>query len=99
MNDAELIRALRLQSEHVPAFTIFDEAAERIGQAAIEKARVQSALKLLVQICEITRDGAGFFKGHYQHQITDTQWSAWCKQVKVTRALLKEIEANDERLD
>jgi Na+/phosphate symporter len=32
MTDDELIRALRLQSEHVPAFTIFDKAADRIEE-------------------------------------------------------------------
>jgi hypothetical protein len=32
MTDDELIRALRLQSEHVSAFTIFDKAADRIEE-------------------------------------------------------------------
>ena len=32
MTDAELLKALRLQSEHVPAFTVFDEAADRIEE-------------------------------------------------------------------
>ena len=55
-------------------------------------AKAVAGLKPLVQICEMVRDGSGFRKGRYQHEVTDSQWSAWCKQIKTTRAVLAELE-------
>jgi uncharacterized coiled-coil DUF342 family protein len=37
ITDEKLIKQLRLQSEHVPAFTIFDKAADRIEELVRER--------------------------------------------------------------
>jgi hypothetical protein len=53
MTDEELIKRLRLQSEHVPADTIFDAAADRIEQlVAINKQLVKGniARKVLAEL-------------------------------------------------
>lgn len=61
-------------------------------EAEAKLARAVAGLKPLVQICELMRDGSGFRKGRYQHEVTDSQWAAWCKQIKTTRAVLADLE-------
>lgn len=66
--------------------------SDDLRDANAKLAKAVAALKPLVQICEIVRDGSGFRRGRHQHEVTDSQWSPWCKQIKTTRAALAEME-------
>ena len=69
---------------------------EDAGQLRDKLAKAVAGLKPLVQICEMMRDGSGYRKDRYQHEVTDTQWSAWCKQIKTARAVLAELGGGGE---
>lgn len=49
----------------------------------------RSALKALVESCEMVRDSSGFRAAPKRvHEVTPTMWSAWCKQIKEARKSL-----------
>ena len=72
--------------------------ADAMSLAVTKQAKLAKAvanLNPLVRICEMMRDGSGFRKDRYQHEVTESQWSAWCKQVKTARATLAELEGGE----
>ena len=64
-------------------------ATEALRKAEARAARLEAALKCLIEHCEITRDTAGYWKSQTTHQINPTQWKSWCKQIKFARASME----------
>jgi hypothetical protein len=95
----DLIKRLREADSYNKKYYALDplhnEAADRIEQLEAKLAKAVTGLKPLVQICEMMRDGSGFCKGLYQHEVTDSQWSPWCKQIKNARTVLAELEGKE----
>lgn len=68
--------------------TNFSELEAR-AMAHLDALVDRSALKALVESCEMVRDSSGFRAAPKRiHEVTPTMWSAWCKQIKEARKSL-----------
>ena len=42
----------------------------------------------LIAASEVMRDTSGYDQKSHQQQVTSTQWSAWCKQLKEAKGVV-----------
>jgi len=50
-------------------------------------------LKTLVEACLYLQESASWVKGKYRHEVPNSVWSAWCKQLKYVK---NKLDALDE---
>jgi hypothetical protein len=50
---------------------------------------LRPALQDLIAASEVMQNNSGYYRKTSQQQISSTQWSAWCRQLKIAKLALE----------
>jgi hypothetical protein len=71
------------------AYAPLDVANDTLTKEVIRQtqraAALEARLAALLEHCEYVRDAATFDKRRHEVKLTDTIWSAFCRQIKLAR--------------